>query len=60
MEKKEIVEKISSNSKLVNWLLETVEMKDNIKKELKEDLKRKRRSYDKMFDIGGKKIKAGN
>ena len=57
MEKKEILEKISVNCKLVKWL-EKVEMKAIIKKEIEYDLKRKGKSYDKMMNIGEKRMKA--
>ena len=56
MEKKEILEKISVNCKLVKWL-EKVEMKVSIKKEIEYDLKRKGKSYDKMMNIGEKRMK---
>ena len=55
MEKKEIVEKISSKCKILDWL-ETVEMEKWVKKEMKEELKRKR-SYDKVFGFTEKRKK---
>ena len=39
-EKKEIFQKISRNSRDLNWL-ENVGMKDSIKEEMKKDLKKK-------------------
>ena len=59
MEKKEIVEKISSKCKILDWL-ETVEMDKWVKKEMKEELKRKRRSYDKVLGLTEKKKKFGD
>ena len=55
-EKKEIFEKISRNSRDLNWL-ENVGMKDSIKEEMKKDLKKKRRSYDKIMNLGKKERK---
>ena len=59
MEKKEIVKKISSRCKLLMGL-EIIEMGEGVKKVLKEDLKRKRRSYDKFLEFIGKKQKLGD
>ena len=59
MEKKEIVEKISSKCKILDWL-ERVEMEKWVKKEMKEELKRKRRSYDKVLGFTEKKKKFGD
>ena len=59
MEKKEIVKKISSKCKLL-MLLEKMEMGEGVKKVLKEDFKRKRRSYEKFVGFIGKKKKLGN
>ena len=56
MEKKDFLDKISQNSKCVKWL-RTVGMEERIKKELEGDLERRRRSYDKIWNVGQKKIK---
>ena len=56
MEKKEIKDKSSSKCELLDWL-EKVEMEEGVKKETKEDLKRKRRSYDKLLGLIQKEMK---
>ena len=56
---KEIVKKNSSKCELL-MVLERMEMGEGVKKVLKEDVKRKRRSYDKFIGFIGKKKKLGN
>ena len=59
MEKREIVDKISSKCQLLDWL-ETVAMGEGVKKEMKEDSKRMRRCHDKLLGLIERKKKLGD
>ena len=58
MEKKDICKKISTKCELL-MVLDKMEMGEGVKRLLKEDVKRKRRSYDKFVGFIEKK-KIGN
>ena len=56
MDKKEIAGKISKICQNVNRI-ETMRIDESVRDELKKDLKRKRRSYDKLLNISENKLR---
>ena len=58
MEKKQIGAKISKICQNVNWI-ETIRIDETVRDEVRKDLKRKRRSYDKHLNISENKVKKG-